>query len=184
MSRHLRIGLLAVAALAALVAGFFASQWLRNAEAPEAGATLVDFALPDLAGKQRWLSEWQGKIIVLNFWATWCIPCKEEMPLLMDLHTRYQDRGVAVVGVALDTPGAVAQFARELRVGYPLLIADENGLDLMARYGNTRGALPYTVVIDADGALVAKKLGAYRGNELQMLVEGLVKTDATTILPK
>ena len=184
MSRHLRIGLVAVAALAALAAGFFASQWLRDAESPEAGAALVDFALPDLAGKQRWLSEWQGKVIVLNFWATWCIPCKEEMPLLMDLHTRYQDRGVAVLGVALDTPSAVAQFARELKIRYPLLIADENGLALMARYGNSRGALPYTVIIGTDGAIAAKKLGAFRGNELRTLVEGLVTTDTTTILPK
>jgi peroxiredoxin len=184
MSRQLQIGLVAVAACLALAAGFLVSQRLRQAEPPEAGAALVDFALPDLAGKPRWLSEWQGKTIVLNFWATWCLPCKEEMPLLMEVHTRYQERGVVVVGVALDTPDAVRQFAHDFKIRYPLLVADENGLDLMARYGNSRGALPYTVVLGSDGAVAAKKLGAFRGHELHSLVEGLVTTEATTILPK
>jgi peroxiredoxin len=184
MSRTLRTGLLVVASIAALAGGYFASLWLRDDPIPDRGSALVDFALPDLDGNERWLSEWQGKIIVLNFWATWCGPCKEEMPLLMDAHRRYHEQGVRVIGVAIDTRDAVASFARELRIGYPLLIGDETGLSIMSRYGNPRGALPYTVVIGPDGAIAGKKLGAYRGNELQSLLESLVKPEPATILPK
>jgi len=183
MSRSLRFGLIAVAALAALVAGYFASLWLRDAQLADNDVALVDFALPDLDGRERWLSEWQGKIVVLNFWATWCGPCKEEMPLLLAAHRRYQDQGVRVVGVAIDTRDAVASFAKELRIDYPLLIGDEAGLSVMSRFGNPRGALPYTVIIKRDGTIAAKKLGAYHGNELQTLLDSLVKPDSTAILP-
>lgn len=184
MSRPLRIGLIAIAAVASLFAGYFASLWLRNAQLTDNGVALVDFALPDVDGKERWLSEWQGRVIVLNFWATWCAPCKEEMPLLMATHKRYQEQGLSVIGVAIDTRNAVAAYARELAINYPLLIGDEAGLDIMSRYGNSRGALPYTVVIGRDGAVVAKKLGAYKGNELENQLAALVSADSATTMPK
>jgi len=170
-----------LAALAALAAGYATSQWWR---APEAATEVVDFALTDLQGKQRWLSEWQGKSVVLNFWATWCTPCKEEIPLLMEVHKRLQKEGIQVVGIAIDTEEAVAAYAKQMRINYPLLVGDEAGLSLMSRYGNPRGALPYTVVLGPDGSIQAKKLGAYKKEELESLVSTLVKSPPATNMPR
>lgn len=176
--------LIAAVALAALIAGYYMSLWWRHGQLVDNDMALVDFSLPDIEGKERWLSEWQGKTIVLNFWATWCTPCKEEMPILMAAHKRYQDRGLRVIGVAIDTREAVAAYARELGIDYPLLIGDEAGLGIMSRYGNPRGALPYTVVIGSDGTVAAKKLGAFRGDELDKTIEALVSADPKTTIPK
>lgn len=180
MSRTLRNILFVSAAVAALIAGHFASQWWRANSLDDAATEIADFSLTDLEGKERWLSEWQGKTVIVNFWATWCTPCKEEIPLLMEAHKRYRDNGVQVVGIAIDTLDAVSAYAKQLRITYPLLIADEAGLPLMARYGNTLGALPYTVVLGPDGAVLAKKLGAYKKGELDSLISSLAKPVQTT----
>src|ERR1041385_8514187 len=125
MKPVVRNTVLVVIAAVALTAGYFTSQLL--APEPEQGeASLVDFALPDLGGKTRWMSEWQGKVIVLNFWATWCAPCREEIPLLIKAQNQYKARGVQIIGIAIDTPAAVAEFAKRMNINYPLLIANEN----------------------------------------------------------
>ena len=182
MSSWIRNVLIVFIAAAALATGFFTSQWWR-APGPE-GTEVADFALTDLQGKERWLSEWQGKIVVLNFWATWCTPCKEEIPLLMDAHKRHQKDGIEIVGIAIDTHEAVGAYAKQLRINYPLLVGDEAGLSLMSRYGNPRGALPYTVVLGVDGAILAKKLGAYKKGELENLFSSLVKPLPATNMPR
>jgi thiol-disulfide isomerase/thioredoxin len=173
--RNTVLGIIAVFALAA---GYFASRML--APKPEQGgeSSLVDFSLPDLGGKTRWMSEWQGKVIVLNFWATWCAPCREEIPLLIKAQQRFGGDGVQVIGVAIDNRDAVTGYARDMRFNYPLLLAEESGLPLMARYGNTRGLLPYTVIIGRDGSILNRKLGAYGDKELAETIKSLVKADS------
>lgn len=183
MSVTVRNILIVFAAVGALAAGYVTSVWWR-APLIDGGADVADFALSDLQGKERWLSEWQGKIVVLNFWATWCAPCKEEIPLLINVHKRYHKDGVQVVGVAIDTHDAVAAYAKTLRIDYPLLVGDEAGLSLMTRYGNPKGALPYTVILSADGTILAKKLGAYKKGELEKLISPLVNLNPPTNMPR
>src|SRR6266516_878077 len=102
MTTLFRNGFLVAAALTALAAGYGGFQWFSHRQSQEAATVLVDFSLPDLDGKTRWLSEWRGRVIVLNFWATWCAPCREEIPMLIELQKRHEDHGVRIVGVALD----------------------------------------------------------------------------------
>lgn len=185
MKPALRNALLLIAALVALVAGHVSYRWFFHPQPEDTGSVMVDFALPDLNGKERWLSEWYGKTIVLNFWATWCGPCRDEMPLLLNVQKQYQDQGVVVIGLAIDDRDSVAAFAKEMRIGYPLLIGEEAGLSLLSRYGNPRGFLPYTVIIRPDGEIAARKLGAYHDEkELTAILDTLVKPDSASILSK
>ena len=101
-----------------------------------------DFSLPDLDGRARGPDEWDGKVLVVNFWATWCAPCREEIPLLIDLGRR--SPGVQVVGIAVDTVPPVQAFVKEIGIDYPVLLDGLEGRT-MRRYGNRIGAIPFTV---------------------------------------
>jgi len=115
--------------------------------------TRPKFELPDLEGKLRSIGEWDGEVILLNFWAPWCPPCREEMPAFMELHDQYGGRGLAVVGVTIDTVENAQTFIDTLGVEYPILIGEERGIAISRDYGNKVGALPYTVIIDRNGRI-------------------------------
>lgn len=172
--------LLLVAALAALVAGYYAARWLRGPtlDATPGGAA-VEFKLPDLDGRERAISEWRGRVVVLNFWATWCPPCREEIPLFIDLQKRHGPEGLQFLGVAIDQPQEVSRYAAEIGMNYPTLIGGDSALDLMQRYGNRGGSLPYSVIIDRDGSIVARKIGAFKRVELESLISPLLSLKKT-----
>ena len=105
------------------------------------------------------LSQYKGKIIVLNFWATWCPPCREEMPELSQLQQQYQSKNVVVLGIAVDEVSLVKEFMQATPVNYPL-VADENaGMGLAINLGNDKGVLPYTVIIDSNGKVIQTFFG-------------------------
>ena len=138
---------------------------------PSAPFSLENLRYPDLNGQPRQLAQWRGKVVVLNFWATWCAPCREEMPML----NRYADRyggAVAVVGVALDNPVAVRNFVREFGIRYPILLGDAETSQWMRAAGNTQGGLPFTVVLDPAGQPVARLLGRLTEAQLDAAVRG------------
>ncbi len=170
ISRNL---LLLVAALAALAAGYFTALWLR-APATDTGGTAVEFQLPDITGKEHRLEEWRGKVVVLNFWATWCPPCREEIPIFIDLQKQLGAKGLQFVGIAIDDASAVASYQREIGINYPSLLGDDGGLGLMSSYGNTAGGLPFSVILDRDGRIAARKVGAFRRVELEALLSPLL----------
>ena len=120
----------------------------------------------DTSGERHALAEFQGKVVVVNFWATWCVPCREEMPAFAHLHERWKTRGVQFVGLADDDPGKVERFGRELRIPYPLWVGSESAGALSRRLGNRLGVLPHTVVIDGGGRPVLQKVGPYTEGEL------------------
>jgi thiol-disulfide isomerase/thioredoxin len=120
----------------------------------------------DVAGSGRALGEFQGKVVVINFWATWCVPCREEMPAFERLNDRWQARGVQFVGLSDDDPGKVRRFASELGINYPLWVGGENVGDLARRLGNRLGVLPFTVIIDPAGRVLDTKVGPYTEPEL------------------
>lgn len=167
--------LLLVAALAALAAGYLTALWLRAPATDTAtGGTAVEFRLPDLAGKEHRLEEWRGKVVVLNFWATWCPPCREEIPIFIDLQKRLGDQGLQFVGIAIDDVAAVAAYQREIGINYPSLLGGDGGLGLMGAYGNAASGLPFTVILDREGRIAARKIGAFRRAELEALLSPLL----------
>lgn len=123
-----------------------------------------NLALPDLDGKTQQLSQWRGKRVLLNFWATWCAPCRKEMPELSAAQTSHPD--VQVIGVALDQPQAVRQYLKRTAVDYPILIGIDADPEPTLRFGDTIGALPYSVLIGPDGRIERTKLGPFDAAEL------------------
>lgn len=123
------------------------------APASETATRPVAFNFPDLEGRQRQLQEWQGQVVLLNFWAPWCPPCRREMPALVELQQRYAGDGFTVLGITIDSEANARRFAATLDINFPLLIAEYNGLELARGLGNEAGALPYTVVLDRNGAI-------------------------------
>ncbi len=139
----------------------------------------VTFALPDVDGVQRSAGEWRGRTLLVNFWATWCAPCREEVPLLVAAQQAYGPRGLQVVGVAIDEVEAVRAFGAHFGINYPSLVAADQGFELMRRYGNP-GALPFNVVVDADGRVHSTRLGPYAAGELTRLVESLLGGESSS----
>lgn len=166
--------LLVVFAVGGLTAGVVASRYFLNRDStstavtapttthsvpfPVQGESIIgkprpNFTLVDLHGQTHAINEWHNKVIIVNFWATWCPPCVKEMPALMKLRETYQAKGLEIVGVALDTKDAVSAFIDPLGIDYPILLAEQEGIGLSQEYGNQLGALPYSVVIDRQGVV-------------------------------
>jgi thiol-disulfide isomerase/thioredoxin len=167
--------ILAAAGVAAAAAGFLVGPFLLKDKGREDGA-LRSATLVDLAGKPRQAAEWDGRILVWNFWATWCAPCREEIPLLAVASEKYGPSGVEIVGIAVDNAAKVREFSSSFHIPYPILIADAEGLDLMRRLGNSSGGLPYTVVVDRQGGVVHRKLGALKPAELDAILGPLIRS--------
>lgn len=130
------------------------------------GEAIPAIRLPDRDGRVRALAEWQGRPLLINFWAPWCSPCIEEMPLLDAFAAREAANGVQVVGIALDEPAAVERFLGATPVAYPILLDRVAPDDSSAQLGNALGVLPYSVLVDASGRVLAQKAGPFRGDEL------------------
>jgi len=126
---------------------------IRTETNPAIGHQRPEFAAMDLHGDMRNIKEWDGKIILLNFWATWCPPCLVEIPEFIELQHTYGEQGFQVIGVAIDDEAAVREFAQELGINYPSLVVQNEGVMLAKRYGNGIGALPYSVIINRDGEI-------------------------------
>ena len=177
-----RTNLLIVAiAIAGAVGGFLVGGLLRPTP-PERPGTVQGLKVgdavpavqrPDTDGKLRSLGEWKGKLVLVNFWASWCAPCREEMPILDATQKRLADKGLQIVGVAYDTPAATADFLGRVPVQYPILIDDpDKGEDLGAALGNSRGVLPYSILIGRDGRILAQRAGNFTDASLSRWLEG------------
>lgn len=130
--------------------------------------------LTNLAGGKETLERWRGNVLVVNFWATWCAPCREEIPLFVRMQKRYDGRGVQFVGIAIDRPEPVAAFQREYGMNYPVLLGGLETMDLMRLTGNRTGVLPYTLVINRNGKIAHYKIGGLKEGELQDVLSGLL----------
>jgi thiol-disulfide isomerase/thioredoxin len=168
--RRLILGATAVAALAA---GAGVAWWRTQAQAVDAGAVDALFAAtyPDADGRPQPLRQWNGKLLVVNFWATWCAPCVEEMPELQRVHDDFRARGVEVIGLGIDTAPKIRAFRDQLGLRFPLLVAAADGTEIARRLGNPMGALPYTVLISTDSRVLHRKLGRVRDAELRGWLE-------------
>jgi thiol-disulfide isomerase/thioredoxin len=152
------------------------SLWLagRNAAPPaiEAGpveaspAAIYTARFSDGDGEPRTLAQYAGKVLVVNFWATWCTPCREEMPAFVKLQARWSGRGVQFVGLAQDERAKVTAFARELGINYPLWTGGGEVMELSRRLGNRLGVLPHTVVLDPQGHVIVSRIGIFAEDSL------------------
>jgi len=121
--------------------------------------SLPDFTLPNLAGEPRKSNEWGGKVLILNFWATWCPPCLEEIPTFVALQEELGDRGLQFVGIAIDAPEEVRRFAETHRINYPVLLGGEEAIELSRNLGNRFQGLPFSVLFNRHGQVVYQQGG-------------------------
>jgi thiol-disulfide isomerase/thioredoxin len=132
--------------------------------------TLPDIPFADRTGAIRRLSHWKGQPLLVNFWATWCAPCQEEIPLLERLSREHGRDGLQVIGVAVDSRAAVLRYARRKAIRYPLLIGEQPGLELIRSLG-MQAVFPFSVFVDARGRIVTVKIGILRADQAQLIRE-------------
>ena len=173
MSRNKRILLGVTVAALSLFAGIYAGQQTAKPSAPPTKAwanagvdKLLALTLLDSEGKSQAFSQWRGKTLVVNFWAAWCPPCREEMPAFSRLQDKYAANGVQFTGIALDSTEAVRAFSSQHPVTYPLLMGGAEGTELARQLGNSQLALPYTVIFSPSGETRFARLGAISEQEL------------------
>lgn len=181
-----RLGLL-VAIIAAAAGGFLAYRWLRpdappppavSAPAASLPALRPVFSLEDATGRMRSITEWDGRALVVNFWATWCPPCRREIPLLNELQREHAADGVQVIGVAVDFREDVRAYLQQTPVDYPVLIGEQAGLDVMRAFGMETAGFPFTVFTDRKGAIVAVFVGELHRPQAQAILATVREVDA------
>ncbi len=138
------------------------------------GTSAPPFQLADVDGQRRSISEWQGKVIAVNFWATWCPPCRDEIPHFVDLQKDYGEQGLQFIGVALQTADEIRGFIQEYAVNYPSLVGRDDVIATAKSLGNDIGALPYTVIIGRDGIIRFTKQGPLTKAEARQVITSLL----------
>lgn len=170
MFRQKQIGntklIVSVVAGVTLVAGLFAYRYFAPggnetqsvSKAIITAKTIVgqprpDFSMVDIEGKEQSISQWDGKVMLINFWATWCPPCRREIPAFIKLQEDYREKGLVIVGIALDTRQAAVDFVDPMGINYPILVGEVEGISLTQKYGNELSVLPYSVIVDRNGVI-------------------------------
>lgn len=167
-------GLLLVVALVFAAAGaWFGMHRQETAAPPGASAAFYSSTLKEIDGQSAALAQWKGKPLVVNFWATWCDPCVEEMPELSALQSELKPRNIQILGIGVDTPSNIAAFAAKYHIAYPVYVAGMEGSELSRKMGNKAGGLPFTVLIGADGAVKRTWLGRLKMDELRRELSAL-----------
>jgi len=169
--------LFAAVAMVALAAGLFLrssdERVTTTVQAPPAGVMSTSLATTD--GRKAKLDDWKGKVLVVNFWATWCAPCRKEIPEFVRMQTRLGGEGLQFIGIAIDEMDKVQAYAREVGINYPLLVGEIDAVEVSRAFGNEMGALPFTVIIDRTGQVVRTELGGTTEARLAPIVEALLK---------
>jgi thiol-disulfide isomerase/thioredoxin len=158
------------------------------AEEPAAAADampelLPDFTLGDLAGKPTSIRSWPGKSMIVNFWATWCGPCRREIPLLRELQKQHGAEGFQIVGVAVDIREDVVKYAQEIGIDYPVLIGEQDGLEAVNKFGQGSIGFPFTVFTDNQGRIVLFHLGEIRKEQADVLFGAVRDVNSGKLTP-
>jgi len=143
--------------------------WLGNSENNQP-KYVVPFSLQDLDGKTRSISEWSERRVLINFWATWCVPCRREMPLLQNLYLNKDAHNIEIIGIAVDENESVKDFIHEYGIEFPILIGQSDAYEIMQQLGNTATTLPYTLVIEPDGLITWRKNTEVKAEDLPAIL--------------
>jgi thiol-disulfide isomerase/thioredoxin len=163
--------LLGAAGLAACGAGALGGYWWLNRGAVVGEeAKLLNASFESLDGKTTPMSSWKGKTLLVNFWATWCGPCREEMPDFVKAQAAYEKSGLQIVGLAIDRKAPVEKFARELNINYPILMADPAWLEAVKTMGNPQGVLPFSLVFSPTSELMLRRVGKLKYSEIEAIM--------------
>lgn len=161
---------------------------VRQTAEPEAAEndvpeTLPDFTLGDLSGTPRSILSWPGKSMIVNFWATWCAPCRREIPLLRELQQKHGAEGFQIVGVAVDIREDVVKYAQEIGIDYPVLIGEQDGLDAVNKFGQGSIGFPFTVFTDNQGRIVLFHLGEIHKEQADVLLGAVRDVNSGKLTP-
>jgi thiol-disulfide isomerase/thioredoxin len=158
-----------VVAIAFAAAGIYFGTKRLEPVAPQASAvaSLLTQSMVDTKGELQPLSKWKGKPLIVNFWATWCAPCVEEMPELSALQTEIAPNNVQIIGIGIDSTANIAQFTSKYKIAYPLYTGGMDATDISRQLGNQAGGLPFTVLIGRDGQVRKTYLGRLKMQELR-----------------
>ncbi len=152
-------------------AGFL---WYSHSQPNTDSKLRPTFSLPDLQGQTHTSSEWDGKVVVVNFWATWCPPCLKELPTFIKLQARYAERGLQFIGIALDDHQKVQTFVKKMGINYPVLLGNQEVIAVAQRFGNRLGALPFTAVIDREGYIQWRHAGEMHEQKAEQVILSLL----------
>ena len=172
MNRRQWLAIIGISFLA-LLAGVFSSPWISKTGLFSEPAVKAFFANEWLSpdGKVLDTKEWEGKVLVVNFWGSWCPPCVEEMPELEKLQWEFSNQNVLFVGIAIDSPSNVREFLKKTQVSYPIAMGGMNGSQMYKALGNTQSALPFTVLLSPSGKVLNSKLGRISEDELRKSIK-------------
>lgn len=153
-------------------------------EPPPAVETLPEFSLQDRDGNVRSIRSWPGKSMIVNFWATWCAPCRREIPLLKELQQTRGTEGFQVVGVAVDFRDDVLKYATDMGIDYPLLIGEQDGLEAVTKFGVESVGFPFTAFTDSQGRIVALHLGELTRPQSEVLLDVVARVNRGELTPQ
>jgi len=182
----------------AMTAGWLTMQWLIKPDKPatqvsapvalssassasslkEPVLTLPEFSLKDRNGTLTSIRSWPGKSLIINFWATWCEPCRREMPLLLKLQKDHAADGFQVVGIAIDFRDAVLKYADSMHISYPLLIGEQDGFAAADAFGIDASGLPFTVFTDQQGDIIVTHLGELHPEQVAMVLDTIKQVNS------
>ena len=166
--------LLALGGVGALAAAAGALVGALGIQSANGAAALLAYSFRDLEGRTTRLRDWPMPLLLCNFWATWCAPCREEIPLLVAARRQYAVNGLEVAGIGIDQPAKLQSFAKDFEVDYPILVAGADSGDLMRDLGNRAAALPYSVLLDRRRRITYTKLGIWSQVELQREIRAAI----------
>jgi thiol-disulfide isomerase/thioredoxin len=177
--RPLRRALMAAAVGGvAAVAGYGTHLWrigsLGASPEDDAARAILGSRLTTLDGHPQTLESYRGQILIINYWATWCAPCREEIPLFVRFQQEYASNSVQFIGIAIDQADKVRDFAREFRINYPLFIGGIDAVGLSRKAGNKAGVLPYTLILDRSGSIASSLVGELNESRLRTQLQAVL----------